>query len=224
MQSVLVDASVVAIAHDVNLSIFRPPWLVKSRIFTEKELQGEIVVTPAFVQVPTDNFQLMVFPDRIQMAIRLNCPDAADCIQRVMGGVVSTLPHTPYTAAGLNFKYLAAPESADAFAPWNRALLSSSFADEVAPPDDGGARFGSYVSFDTLGLRLKLDIKPTKAPDAAVKMCKSWRPGQDLVSLGFNFHADVTQAKEPADELIGVLGKWTDALALSEKIAGQITD
>jgi len=224
MKAILESLSIVIVAKDLNVSIFKPFWLMKNNIFHEQELQGNIVITPPAVQIPTQNFQFMVLPDRLQMLMPRQYPDAEADIARVVGGIVKTLPHTPYTAVGLNFNYFIAPESEDAFGAWNRNLFASPVASRLQLPEDKNARFGSYVSFDVLGMRLKIDIKPIKVAANIESLCKSWHTGQDLILLNFNFHSDVVSSESPADSIIDKLDKWSESLVFSQKLIAMFSE
>jgi hypothetical protein len=224
MNIVFENSNIVIIAKDFNPSIFKPLWLMKNGIFREEELQGNIVIAPITVQVPTKNFQFVVLPDRLQMLIHRHYPDVESDITRVVGGTVKTLPHTPYTAMGLNFTYIIAPEAEDAFDAWNRNLFASPLSNKILSSKETNARFGSYISFNVLETRLKIDIKPVKAVGNLETLCKSWHTGQDLVRVNFNFHIDVLNTDSPVDSVLKNLGKWTEALTLSQKLIAMIPE
>jgi hypothetical protein len=217
-------SSIVIIAKDFNPSIFKPPWLTKNNIFREEELQANILIAPPVVQIPTENFQFTVLPDRLQMLIPKQYSDAEGDIDRVLGRIVRILPHTPYTAVGLNFNYLIAPDTEAKFSAWNRKVFASALSRKLPSPRDRNARFGSYVSFDVLETRLKVDIKPIKA-DANIKaIFQSWHEDQDLIRLNFNFHSDVVNTDAPVDSVLDKLSKWGEALALSQQLTAIISE
>ncbi len=222
MNTVMENSSIVIIAKDFNLSIFKPLWLMKNNIFREEELKGDIVITPPAVQIPSTNFQFMVLPDRIQFSIPRQYPDAQSDINRIVGGIVMKLPHTPYTAIGLNFQYLVAPESGDAPDNWERTLFASPVSNKLEGVETKSARYGSYLSFDTLGMRLKIDIKPTNAGRNIEALCNSWHYGQELIRIHFNFHTDVTNTEAPAELVADKLRKWTEAFTLSQDLRDKI--
>ncbi len=218
MNRIIENSSVVIIAKDFNISIFKPFWLIKNNIFREEELSGNILITPPAVQIPSKNFQFIVLPDRLQIAIPREYPEAQSDINRIIGGIVTVLPHTPYTAVGLNFNYLVAHEAQDTFSKWERTLFASSFSNKVLSAKDANTRFGSYLSLDALGTRLKIDIKPTNAGENIEALCNSWHPGQNLTRMHFNFHTDVTNTDAPAQLVVDKLGKWTESFALSQEL------
>ncbi len=197
-QHVLLNSSAVVIANDVNISIFKPWWLIKSGILKPEEVEGEVVVTPVMVRVPAPAFELVVVPNRVQMTFEADAPEIEGHISRVLGGIVETLPHTPYSAVGLNFHYVATPPHEVAFARWDRDNFASQFANSVTSGEDNEARFGSYVSYNVEGLRMKLDVKPVKATGQMCKAAIASAIGEELIALNFNFHKDVEQGANVA--------------------------
>ena len=218
MRIVFQNSSIVIAANDVNLSIFKPLWLQKNQIFRDEEFQGPVVITPVAVQIPTQRFQFMVLPNRIQMTFPAEYPEASSDISRILGGIVQTLPHTPYTAIGLNFDYISAPEEEKSFHAWNNRLFASEFANQICHVEDDDTLFGSYFSFDTLGTRLKIDIKPIKGPATIQNLCQSWHRGQDLVAFHFNFHVGPLKPDQDVATILNTLNKWPEALSLSRQI------
>jgi len=218
MRIVFQNSSIVITANDVNLSIFKPLWLQKNQIFREEELQGQVVITPVAVQIATQRFQFMVVPNRIQMMFPSEYPEALSDISRVLGGIVQTLPHTPYSAIGINFNYMAAPKDEKTFPSLNSRLFGSEFAKQIHTVEDNDARFGSYFTFDLIGTRLKIDMKPVKGSSNINSLCSSWHRGQDLLAFNFNFHKDLTKPDQNVDIILTILNKWSEALSLSRQI------
>ena len=106
----LVETSIVFVANQLNLSIFNPLWFVKQGILREDEFTAETVITPAFVQIPTSGFNLLIIPDRLQMQLLPRTfPIAANEFHRVLGGIIKSLPHTPLKGVGLNFSFMSVP-------------------------------------------------------------------------------------------------------------------
>jgi len=222
MNRVMENSSVVIIAKDFNLSILKPLWLMNNKIFRPEELEGDIVVTPPAVQIQSVNFQFVALLDRLQVSIPRVYGNGQSDINRVCGGIVKALPHTPYTAIGLNFHYLGAPQSREEFASWEKELFASPWAREIEGSQAENARFGSYLSFDAIGTRLKIDIKPTNAGGSIGGLCSSWHPGQELIRVHFNYHTDVTNTDAPAETVVNRLAKWEEALAMSTGLVENI--
>ena len=216
MPSRLVNSSVVVVANDVNLSIFKPPWLLRNGILLEAELEGEILLSPVTVQVPTEHFVLGVMPNRIQLELPREYEKAGQDVQRVVGGIVRTLPHTPYNAVGINFHYEVDPPGSEPFAAWNRRVCASPLAERIAPAGDG-ARYGFYVSFDAMDARLKMDVKPItrkqSGPDAREQAA------EEHLAVNMNFHRDLIDPNSVVDDLVTALDARSQALAMSQDIA-----
>ena len=221
MRTMLAESDVVVIAHDVNLSIFRPAWFTKYEVFTEAELEGELVISPVVVQVPTAGFKLTVLPNRLQMAFQGPSPGSSDDVDRILGRIVRILPHTPYSACGLNFTYVATCDD-DGFRNWDERLFSSEAARRAGAIGLTDARFGTYFSFDALGGRLKLDIKPTKTPEQASALAAGWPEGADVVRANFNYHFELEGAEDPDKAVLESLAAWQVAAAQSRDLLDAI--
>lgn len=216
----LVNASAVVVGHDVNLSIFRPPWFRDQKILSDEELAGDVVITPLMVRIPAPSFELLILPDRVQVQVRpSDDPGKAQSdILRVLGVIVSTLPHTPFTAIGLNFDYIITPDEHTEFQSWNKESFATPFSVDVIGSAQEEARFGAYYSFDTLGMRLKADLKPvrrTEQPEGGI--VKSSASPESMLGK-FNFHRDLKE-RPAVSEILQVLGRWGDAASLALTMA-----
>ena len=154
-------SSTVLVANDVNVSIFKSAWFGRNQVISEDEMLDDVLISPGIVQIPTRNFQVIIVPNRIQFFLPPQRFDVGQQeIDRVLGTIVRLLPHTPYTAIGLNFEYIVTPPSADTFYEWNRKWFSAPLVEKFPEAKDKTSRFGSYFSMDSLEMRLKIDIKP----------------------------------------------------------------
>ncbi len=224
MKASLVKCTLVLTANDINLSIFKPPWLSKTGIFHEQELQGKIVLSPMAVQIPTEGFQLTVLPDRIQMAVSPAHDAARADIDRVLGGIVNTLPHTPYAAVGLNFHFLLAVEEHTSISSYTRRSFASPFANGLCEDKAVNPKFGSYFSFDALGARLKADIKPIRVSGQLPARDDFPKPGDEVVKLDFNYHYDVIDDEARSEAVLSALGRWEEALRMSQQIVAKLPE
>jgi len=223
MKKLLTDSSVVVSAADVNLSIFKPPWLTKSGFLRQDELEGQIVISPVVVQIPTKGFQLTVLPNRIQMNFRGPAPGSNPEVERVMGGIVRILPHTPYSGCGLNFNYLVTV-AANNYRSWDERLCASEAARKAGALDLDDARFGTYFSFNALGARLKLDAKPTYTIASVCKIDEDWQEGSEVIRLNFNYHFAVADGETSEKPVLSALDKWEEAATHSRSIVARLAD
>lgn len=214
----LVNASAVVVGHDVNLSIFRPPWLRDQKILSDEELAGEVVMTPLMVRIPAPSFELLILPDRVQVRPLDDPGKAQSDILRVLGGIVSTLPHTPFSAIGLNFDYVMTPDEHTEFQSWNKESFATPFSVDVIGSAQEEGRFGAYYSFDTLGMRLKADLKPVRRTEQAERGILKSSAGPEEMLGKFNFHRDLKE-RPAVGEILQVLGRWGDAASLALTMA-----
>jgi len=218
MQIKMTESSIVIVAHDVNVSIFKPPWLINNDIIKEDEFSGNIIITPPTINIPTEKFAFVVFPNRIQMSIPVLYPEAEDDYKRVLCGIVKKLPHTPYTAVGINYEYLLSPDDLNTFENWHRKLFSSSFANTITHKEQHDARFGCYFSYDLADSRLKIDIKPTKAEVGIERLNDAWEREQDLIRINFNFHHDISNKDNKDEYILKIVEKWKDTHTVAKQI------
>lgn len=210
--------SVVMVGHDVNISILKPPWLVRNDILTEDELSaGDVVFSQAVVQVPAGSFEFLALPNRIQMRLSLECEDVPTKLLRVLGGLAITLPHTPFIAVGFNFEYVLHPESDPDFVSRNVARFGSPFAKQVCA-DKVDVRFGSYCSFSALDMRVQADLKPGRARmnDAGESLDDTSRP--EAMIGKFNFNRELAKPTRPM-EVLEFLERWKAAETLASELA-----
>ena len=218
MPAELSGSSVVLVAHDVNISIFKPLWLERQGILSGDELSGNFVITPPCVRIPTDRFELLVLPDRIQLRPDKESTQVQDDVMRVLGGIVSTLPHTPFTAVGLNFEFRIALDEGSKFAAWNKSCFASQYSVDTVGDHVDNARFGTYFSFDVLGMRLKANLAPVTVSEGAYGDPKPPTGGREAMLGTFNFHRDLTQPVKTAD-ILETLGRWDKAGPLAAQLA-----
>ena len=77
------------------------------------------------------------------------------------------------------------------------------------------ARFGSYMSKDVIGCRLKLDVKPVtiNLPEGTI----------ERLQFAFNFHRELTE-NNGVDGIVDLLTKWDSAQKMAFDIVNSIKD
>lgn len=201
MKTQLVHANVAVAARQFNPSIFSQLWLVRNEIATEADFdEGESVFTPAFIQVRTPRFVLLVVPEQLQFAPLPAQEQHGELVGDKIGRIARLLPETPYVAVGLNFHWLVQTEPEE-FAGLSRGLF---FRENplFGQFDEDNARYGGYLSKDVFGVRLKLDVKPTRTEIEGEAV--------ERLLFAFNFHLDVGR-ENPVDEIQQMVGHWNEA-------------
>ena len=220
MKYLVSNENIVLVANDVNMSIFNPLWLLKNNILNEEELQNAspLTVTPVMVQIGTKEFELVVLPNRIQFNIRPGTKEVTASLNRVIGGIVRTLPHTPYSAVGMNFNYIAKPVSEENFATWNQTWFESVLTSNVEKLRESNPRFGCYFSFDFMDTRAKVDLKPARLNVIRQDSAEQWTIGEEVIKANFNFHKDLVEGQDPVGQILSGFESWEGAKLLSQEI------
>lgn len=196
--------NVVVIAKTFNLSIINHVWLFKNGIFSEEELSGCPSI-PVLVEARSDDFIFQLTPERLQFSVSPDTDNSDELIKNKIGKIISELPQTPYTAAGINLIYLF-DQDKTSYNTLTRFLFcpeDSALYDHFNTPD---ARFGGYFSKEVLGTRLRLEVRPVVTETNVEKL-----------RFSYNFHSDLKKAEKPKGVLTH-LEKWTEAQHLAQEI------
>ncbi|MHB1034129.1 MAG: hypothetical protein ACYC35_07070 [Pirellulales bacterium] len=203
----LATSSVVVAAHHFNPSVTGQHWLLTNGIVLEEELQVGAVFTDVVVQVPTRDFHLLVTPESCQLSFvsQVAMARQQQLITDRLARLVSLLPHTPYTAVGLNFVWHYFPDNETISAACRRLFFSKGKTLHQVF-DKGDARFGAYLSMDWGGYRLRLDARPVvqTLPDGQAN---------DVMQFAFNYHQEVAGRPDAAARIAGAVGHWHAAQA-----------
>lgn len=212
----LVSANAVVTARLFNPSVFSQIWLVQNGIAREADFKDDFAFTPAFAQVNTEAFVLLILQERLQFIPRVEETKQQELILDKVGRIVRALPHTPFQALGMNFSFSFVPRT-DV-----REFTRSMFFVPGSPIhtefDTQDARFGGYLSKDVLGCRLKCEVKP------ALAKLEADSPEVHCLAMEFNYHLDLKPCPESADEIYAMLGQWNNAFALAWRLAQKIAE
>ena len=220
--TVFTGMSVVLTANELNLSIFKPVWLCQSNILKSEELGDGVLISPAAIQIPCPTFQLVIVPNRLQLTF----PDTevgktVEPVNRVLGGILKTLPHTPLVGIGMNFDFFVAPASGISFEKWNAEHFSSKAALDTGCGVDGQPRFGAYFSLLAEGMRLKVDAKPVSRVVASPQIMKCLEMAPEWMHFAFNYHKDLDQSA-PTAHALDLLSKWSAVVSHARSTIGKI--
>jgi hypothetical protein len=84
--------------------------------------------------------------------------------------------------------------------------------------DVDGANFGSYLSKESHGFRLKLDVKPM---NFTIQEGGTEERQEDRIQFAFNFHADLPD--NPAAQIQVLLTRWNDINLEAQAIVETVT-
>jgi len=188
----------VIVANHFNPSIFKQGWLTKLGVVGPDDLLEEgNLFSDTVAQVRSKYFHMLVLPGQMQFVPAVLPEQEEELLLDKVGSIVRELPHTPYTAIGLNFNWQLSPNDGD-MGRLTRELFTT--PDRPLYQRFGGdnARFGAYLSKDFGLFRLKLDVRP-------VHLAEGEETHYRLQFL-FNFHSSV----DGAEQIVERLGHWNE--------------
>ena len=209
MSKYLADANVVIAARLFNPSITNQLWLYQNGIIGDEKLQ-KFVFTDVVSQVQTDEFRLLIVPQRLHFVADVKEENQQNLITEKIGKILTALPHTPFLACGLNITWYLQPENLGV------PELSRRFFYQKDSPlsevmDSKDALFGGYFSQSFHDARLKVDVKPIDAEN------EEEQPIQ-LLQFSFNFHKDVETSANKIADINSLLSRWHEALTRTQQL------
>ncbi len=202
MSILLAGANVIVAARQFNPSVFNPVWFARSGLFIESDFGAGHVIGDGLVQISNPLFQMLVLPSQLQFAPDEKVANQQQLIEEKVGGIVQTLPHTPYVAIGLNFVWHMRDERVEVER-LSRELFFKADSELYRRFDTEDARFGAYLSRDLRGCRQKLDIKP-------ISLDESTNLNMQVIQFAFNYHRELTDAEEPVRQIHEMLERWNE--------------
>jgi hypothetical protein len=205
----LITANAVIAAHSFNPSILSQLWLVRNNIVAEEDFQSNCLFAEGVSQVDTSRFLLVALPDRLQVVPK--DPSDQSALEAVVTRIATALPHTPYTAIGLNFVIHYDPQG-ESIGQLTRRLFFRGDVPLYREFDNENSHFGAYLSKAYGEMRLKLDIKPITLQTV---------PGETLgrLQFSFNFHQDL--GPNAVESIGNAIGHWMESLQTAMRIANE---
>lgn len=179
-----ISGSFVVLAQAFNPSILSESWLLERGVVKEGEFGETAVRMPQLAQHRIGAVDLLVVPERLQTTFSPDDLDAMGRATELVLGISRDLPHTPFTALGVNFHYGIRFRD-ETFPQAVRRMFLRDDCPLAAHFDAPDAHFGAYFSRDFEGARFKLDVKPVRLSAEAGSV-----PG---LRFAFNLHRDVTE-------------------------------
>jgi hypothetical protein len=207
-----VGSVVVIVAHQLNPSIISQLWLSRNGFVGDEDFLPGCIYSDVLVQVRSKPFHLLVLPEQLQFVPNVPEAQQQQLVQEKLGGIVRALPHTPYRAIGLNVTWHLTPRDGD-MSRLTRELFYRLESPLFGHFDVPGAHFGSYLSKDIHGFRLKLDVKPLLVTLIDERQ-------ESRVQFAFNFHADL--GEDGATQIQQLLTRWNDINHEAETITNSI--
>ena len=204
--------NVVVVAQNFNPSIFDRHWFIKNGILSEEDFLKGGMFTPSLSQVYSEAFDIMVLPDRLQFGPKVPSEEIALLTVDTVGKIVKLLPHTPFSAAGFNIIWRLQPKDEEL----GEISRNMFFKDGIEPFlsfDASDARFGSYMSKNIFGCRLKLDVKPMNIS----RITRGSETKIEILNFGFNFHKKL-ESDDRIEEIIAHLNRMDEAIDFAKQL------
>lgn len=205
----------VITARQFNPSIISQYWLIKNNILAEEEFEAGSIFSPVMVNVQSKECHILVLPEQLQFSPKIY-PESEEhaLINSKLGKIIKELPHTPFIAAGLNFSWHVYQKDAPTGV-LDRTLFFRDDSPLYQAFNTEDARFGSYMSKDVIGCRLKLDIKPVIINLQGITT--------ERLQFAFNFHLQLTEDNK-VDDILYLLSKWNEAREISSTMVKSAID
>ncbi len=200
MSKTLVGSNIIIVAQHFNPSVLSQLWLVRHGLVAEDGFEPNCLFSDGLVQVLTKRFQLTVLPNQLQFILIGEQPDDQRLVEDKIGGIVKTLPHTPFRGVGLNFFWHQAPE-VESLGDLTRRLF---YRDDIRLFDrfrSEDSHFGAYASKDIFGCRLGVDVKPIKVMELK----------ETRLQFAFNYHRELSTNDDPGGTILEMIGRWDEA-------------
>ena len=208
----LKDCNIVIIANNFNTSIINTVWLYKNNIFSEKEIQGSTSL-PIMVEVQAKDYIFHLIPDRLQFSVNPMYEAAKELLISKIGKLIQLLPHTPFSAAGLNFTYHVKPSDED-ISKLSRSLFCNNQSKLFNNLTTDDVRFGGYFSKNLIGTRFRLDAKPITISKKAIK--------EEFLQFSYNFNINLNVDDSNTTKIIDLFNKWDEAKKICNKLTSNI--
>ncbi len=201
---ILTERAAVITANSFNITLFTEGWLLKTGIVNHGDIRTGALFTPAVAQFVTKDCNVLAVPDRLQIVpIGDDAATHQSAVVAIGDSIVKTLPHTPYTSAGLNFACNLDPS--DEIPSKSRQLFLNPQCPLASHFKSDDARFGAYFSKNFHQSRCKITILPAK------------QGNKDFLNIRFNYHVDITQDTAVA-AVHALLELWDKAREYSNEV------
>lgn len=206
----IIAQNIVLVTNGLNVNSFSQYWFIKKGIFAEDDFLGDSVFTPGLALVSSQDCQLTVLPNQIQLELKSDNPEMAlQSVRNRMVKLIKCLTNVRVIAIGVNFIWKLDDNERDI------TVLSKSLFGETAASigsyfNKADTRYGAYYSQNVdQQTRLKLDIKPS--------MVKENGQTVDFMMYNFNFHCDVPE-QLMEETLLDQVNKWQQFYKLANEL------
>lgn len=195
----IINQNVVIVSDGINTASFSQFWFIQNGIFKQEDILPDSIFAPGLTNLSAIDCNILIVPNQIQFTIKSDdIAFAKECITKRLLPIVRTISTMHLKAMGLNFTWrINAQENIPIF---SKRIFCNQASNLSSAFNDDNARFGTYMSKDFNGTRLKLDIKP-------VIINENGRINEFILAA-FNFHRDINASTNELDVIISILSDW----------------
>jgi hypothetical protein len=191
----------VVIVGNWNRMIFRPEWIGGGRLTDITSINIELPINnptlpPRYI---FDDIILRVTFQRLSISPQNEDPDTLSRMQEVAIRILRELPHTPVSGIGVNFEFVEREPSPEILNIFNFSDLMR-LSDEQYIVNQSNITRKLIINGQIINLRHQLDEN-------------------SYMTIGFNFHRDITNTDEGIDFLgTGILRMRDQANSILERV------
>ena len=216
MKARLVQSQIVVFGNYFDPSIVTRDWILHHEIVPDTAIHDSSFFDPGVVKMVTSDAEFLMMAPQFQVVPHEVGIDNEIIAQEMTKRLVDALPaDTPIDAISLNLNWHVWPEQRDVpqlsrqlfFVPWNP--IHRRF-------DQKDSLFGSYMSANMFGGRMKLSVRPVETS------LGNGKP-QLRLSFSFNFEAHISRDDE-FSKLTAHLDRWKEAKNMSKLIIKEVVN
>jgi hypothetical protein len=183
------------LANKHNPAIASKDWLTQKNIIEEEITK--FTHLPVVSLIETENFELVVDLDRLQLSIKKISPENLETLPQIIFKYMSKLPETPYTAIGFNYSYHI---EIDQMKLKNLLLINDKKLTEIFTES---YMFGILVKFQYKDFKVTLTLNPINGTKIKVDFNFHFESNK-IESLLKNLY-EHSQTKKTTEEILGGL-------------------
>lgn len=189
------NVNIVILAKRHNPTIVSRDWVIKKGVLEEPIIN--FIHTPAFSKMESNDFNIHVDSDRMQIVVKRVESDIINKLPLIIEKYVESLPETPYTAMGFNFSYQGIPEK-------NLKSIFSPDVEKFRKAFSEDYEVGGIIRFSFDDFIVMVNMRPEKK-----------------VIANFNFHTNI---KGGYREIIAKLKSYHEAMRKAEEVLEVLFD
>jgi len=181
MQIKLSSTNIVVLAKNHNPAIASTDWLKSEGIFDEKAINS--TNTSVFSFFESEGFLLTVTPEHLQAALKSPIESNVPRLQKSVSTYIKALPHTPFTAVGLNYIWTLGFDTQENASIYLKNLFIVDDNKIKTSLGKNNYQAGGILVFEDEIFRVRL-------------LAEIVKQAPENISCNFNYHADVKNSQD----------------------------